>query len=390
MASSSNAGSMASPFAGQVVTEKLTRSNHLLWKAQVLPTIRGAQMMGYLDGSTAAPAKVLEMEKDGKKATLPNPAYAAWVTADQQVLSYLLSSLSREILAQVADLVTASEVWAALGGMFSSQMRARTVNIRIALATTPKGDMSITEYMAKMKTLGDDMASAGKKLDDEEMISYILAGLDSEYNGLVSALCARTEPLTVSDLYAQLLSFEHRLQLLQGGIMNQSSVNAANRGGRGGFGRGGGGRGGNNGGYGRGGGGYGHNGGGGYGNNSNNNRGGGHGNNPRNGGGGGGYNNNNSNQPKPKCQLCKKEGHVVSKCWKRFDVSFTGEERSAGSASTSYGVDTNWYLDTGATDHITGELDKLSVQNKYGGGDQVHTASGAGSGNQEDPSSRQM
>jgi hypothetical protein len=42
----------------------------------------------------------------------------------------------------------------------------------------------------------------------------------------------------------------------------------------------------------------------------------------------------------------------------------------------SYNVDKNWYTDTGATDHITGELEKLSFREKYNGGDQVHTASG--------------
>jgi hypothetical protein len=43
-------------------------------------------------------------------------------------------------------------------------------------------------------------------------------------------------------------------------------------------------------------------------------------------------------------------------------------------------VDTNWYTDTGATYHITegGELEKLSFCEKYHGGDQVHTANGAG------------
>jgi hypothetical protein len=34
-------------------------------------------------------------------------------------------------------------------------------------------------------------------------------------------------------------------------------------------------------------------------------------------------------------------------------------------------------MDSGATDHITGELDKLTVRNKYQGGDQIHMASGA-------------
>jgi ribosomal protein S24E len=35
-------------------------------------------------------------------------------------------------------------------------------------------------------------------------------------------------------------------------------------------------------------------------------------------------------------------------------------------------------VDIGATDHITGELNKLTVRDKYPGGDQVHTASGVG------------
>ena len=41
-------------------------------------------------------------------------------------------------------------------------------------------------------------------------------------------------------------------------------------------------------------------------------------------------------------------------------------------------MDTNWYLDTGATDHVTGELEKLAVRDRYTGTDQIHTASGQG------------
>nr|ABA98728.2 retrotransposon protein, putative, Ty1-copia subclass [Oryza sativa Japonica Group] len=42
------------------------------------------------------------------------------------------------------------------------------------------------------------------------------------------------------------------------------------------------------------------------------------------------------------------------------------------------GTDTNWYMDTGATDHITGKLEKLTTHEKYNGKEQIHTASGAG------------
>jgi hypothetical protein len=40
-------------------------------------------------------------------------------------------------------------------------------------------------------------------------------------------------------------------------------------------------------------------------------------------------------------------------------------------------LDTNWYADSGATDHITGNLDKLHVRDRYDGNEQIHTSSGS-------------
>jgi hypothetical protein len=89
------------------------------------------------------------------------------------------------------------------------------------------------------------------------------------------------------------------------------------------------------------------------------------------------HGNRDNNDP---YQLCGREGHSAYRCYKHFETSFRPplEQRSALAATTSYGIDTNWYTDTGATDHITGELDKLTVRDKYHDNDQVHTASGAG------------
>ena len=88
--------------------------------------------------------------------------------------------------------------------------------------------------------------------------------------------------------------------------------------------------------------------------------------------------NNDPNAPRIECQLCGKKGHTIQRCWKRFDKSFTGEDKSASAAITGYDVDTNWYTDSGATDHITGDLEKLAARDKYLDNDQVHTANGAG------------
>jgi uncharacterized protein YaaW (UPF0174 family) len=86
-----------------------------------------------------------------------------WKAQEQQVLSYLLSPVSRDILVQIAALSTAAAVWKHLETSFASQFRARVINTRMALATTQKGSSSAAEYVAKMKTLANEMASAGKK-----------------------------------------------------------------------------------------------------------------------------------------------------------------------------------------------------------------------------------
>jgi histone deacetylase 1/2 len=76
--------------------------------------------------------------------------------------------------------------------------------------------------------------------------------------------------------------------------------------------------------------------------------------------------------------VCGKEGHSAVRCFKRFDHSYNGPSQKTAASATSYGVDTNWYMDTGATDHITGELEKLTMRNKYNGGEQIHGADGTG------------
>jgi hypothetical protein len=47
-------------------------------------------------------------------------------------------------------------------------------------------------------------------------------------------------------------------------------------------------------------------------------------------------------------------------------------------AEHGYNVDMAWYSDIGATDHITGELDKLTMREKYTGREQIHAANGRG------------
>jgi hypothetical protein len=62
-----------------------------------------------------------------------------------------------------------------------------------------------------------------------------------------------------------------------------------------------------------------------------------------------------------------------------MDESYQDEAPSAALSSTcSYKVDPNWYIDTGATDHITSDLDRLTMREPYHGNDMVQVSNGAG------------
>ena len=199
MASSS---STSNPLSGIQVQEKLTRLNYAVWAAQILAAIHGARLEGYITGKTEAPAAKVE-KKAGETTTLvDNPAYEEWFARDQQVLGFLFSALSKEVMVQVAAAKTAAQAWKMIQDTLASHTRARVMNVRLALNTTKKESMTITEFYTKMTALGDELAAAGKPLDDEEMISYIVNGLDSDYNPLVSGIVARVDPITLSEFHS--------------------------------------------------------------------------------------------------------------------------------------------------------------------------------------------
>jgi hypothetical protein len=104
------------------VSEKLTRSNFVVWKAQVLTVLRGAQLTEFLDSSNLALAEKLKVKVQKEKAKeVLNPAFASWKTQEQQVISYLLTFVSRDVLIQVATLPSAAVVWKHIETSFSSQ-----------------------------------------------------------------------------------------------------------------------------------------------------------------------------------------------------------------------------------------------------------------------------
>jgi hypothetical protein len=121
--------------------------------------------------------------------------------------------------------------------MFASQSCSKVTNLRIALANTKKLNMSTAVFFAKMQNIADSLAAAGRPVNEEELVSFLLAGLGHDYSGLVEAIGLMTTSISVNELYAQVLAKDERDEMLSGthGGSFDSSANAAMR--RGGYSR---------------------------------------------------------------------------------------------------------------------------------------------------------
>ncbi|KAA8531939.1 hypothetical protein F0562_006344 [Nyssa sinensis] len=188
----------------------------------------------------------------------------------------------------------------------------------------------------------------------EDVITYILAGLGHEYDSFVALISARTDKVTIEEIYSLLLTTEARLSRHQlSSPTPPTSVNIAqrqyhpsqNRGKGGSRGRG------------------------------RSNR--------------AGSTTRHSDHNPVVCQVCNKPSHSTCKCYFRFDLSFQDpkpEQKQTLVAASTGTWDTEWHTDTGATHHVINDLNNLSLRNEdYQGSDQVQVGSDAAIRDQNAP-----
>uniref|UniRef100_A0A2N9FFA4 Reverse transcriptase Ty1/copia-type domain-containing protein n=1 Tax=Fagus sylvatica TaxID=28930 RepID=A0A2N9FFA4_FAGSY len=340
--------------AHHLITIKLTRDNYLLWKAQILPYLKGQHLFGFIDGSRPAPSQFLASQTSDSASDAPNPAFQTWHLQDQLIMSALISSLSENILAHIVKCGTSREVWLTLERMFTSQSRARTMQIHYQLATLKKGDSSVADYFHKFTGLADTLAAVDHPLHDFELVSFLLAGLGPDFDSLVTSVKIRADPISLEDLYGHLLSHELHLAQNQPSVdlslgtahfVQKSSSTHGGSGGRSSYSH--------------------HSGRTSFSQGRSNNRGRGRG---------------RSNGNRPICQVCGKIGHLALTCYHRFDNSYTRDSRphmQALLATPQSQCDSNWYPDSGATHHMTNDLANLNVRaDEYTGHDQIRVGNG--------------
>ena len=105
------------------------------------------------------------------------------------------------------------------------------MQIHYQLATLKKGNSSIADYFHQFTTLVDTLTATTHTLNDFEIISFLLAGLGSEYDSFVTYVTTKVDPLSIDELYRHLLAHELQLEHQQPTVdLSIAGTNFAGRG----------------------------------------------------------------------------------------------------------------------------------------------------------------
>ncbi|KAL5540795.1 hypothetical protein UlMin_042408 [Ulmus minor] len=184
---------------------KLDRSNYILGKSQMDNVIFSNGFEDFIEGKSIYPDKE--------------------TSSDRTILSWIYSSLTPEIMAQIIGHSTSHSAWQALEKIFSSSSRARIMQLRLELQTLKKGSMSMMDYLMKLKGFSNNLIVVGEPISEQDQIMNILAGLGAYYNAVVIAINSRDDTISLEAGHSMLLSYEHRLEL-QNSVDNVPMVTA--------------------------------------------------------------------------------------------------------------------------------------------------------------------
>lgn len=106
---------------------------------------------------------------------------------------------------------TANEAWSYLEETYQAKSNARKLQLRQALTQLKMEPTEhLTMYVGRAKELQAQLGAAGHVVDDRELVWYVLAGLPSGYETIVTVLESSADELTPDAILPKLLQVEQR------------------------------------------------------------------------------------------------------------------------------------------------------------------------------------
>ncbi|KAJ0110443.1 hypothetical protein Patl1_01269 [Pistacia atlantica] len=187
-------------------------TNYLNWTTQFIPVLRSHDLLSIVDGSEECPPQYLG-DSTEKSTSDINPQYLVWQKKDQFILAWLNATLREKILSAVYGLTTSKMVWNTLASRFAPQSRSRISHLKRQLQTLQQGNKTCFDYLLLAKSWPDQLTAASKSVDEKDLISYVVGGLNPIYNPFITSFnfATRDKSISFDDFQSELLNYEQLL-----------------------------------------------------------------------------------------------------------------------------------------------------------------------------------
>ncbi|XP_010544446.1 PREDICTED: uncharacterized protein LOC104817067 [Tarenaya hassleriana] len=181
---------------------KLSSSNYITWSIQVRALLEGYRLEGFIidDGFPA-----VMLSSNG--TTCANPAFAPFRQQDRLLFSALLGAISVPLQLLVARFVSVREAWKILANTYGKASRGHLLQLR----DCTKGTQSVDEYLRFITAKSDELSLLGKPLDHEDILDAVLEGLPEDYKPILDMVQAKDVTISLEELHEKLLNHEAKL-----------------------------------------------------------------------------------------------------------------------------------------------------------------------------------
>ncbi|KAH7538420.1 hypothetical protein FEM48_Zijuj03G0197600 [Ziziphus jujuba var. spinosa] len=171
---------------------KLDEDNFILWKSQIIPSLRGHDLENFILSRGPMLTKNTDPEIEKSEGVVDGEEELNyWIKQDQLLLGWIRAAISREVLRHLVGLQTTLNVWKTLETRYVSYSISQILSRRSQLQSTKKGDMSINDFWLKMKTIADNLEAAGEVVHETDFAFYILGGFGLEFDSVSDNLNSR-------------------------------------------------------------------------------------------------------------------------------------------------------------------------------------------------------
>ncbi|KAL4378541.1 hypothetical protein GQ457_02G021500 [Hibiscus cannabinus] len=161
----------AQTFSKKKKNVKLDDTTYLMWKQQVLLTLRSHGLEWFLDGSESVLPRFTVTET---REHVERPEYRRYVKHDCALASWLLRTVSDHVLPKQVGAETTTTIWSQLMSIYSKKSITRVMHLHCQLRAVKKGDLSMRDYLTQVKHICDSLAASGSSVTEVEQIATML------------------------------------------------------------------------------------------------------------------------------------------------------------------------------------------------------------------------